>query len=655
MRRAAAATALALWAALVSAQVPHLEIAVEVDPGSGAFAARAELTSSAGGSVALALPALEIDAATLDGRALPATVREGAWRADLPPGARLQVEYRARLASLDDTLSHREVLAALLPAASAEGSYLPAGSGWYPDPGMPFTYRIEIVTPHAQIAVAPGVPADLPAAVGKRRVAFEHAHPVDGIDLMIGPYTVTGRTGDAGGTRVRLRTYFHAELRPLAQAYLDSAAGYVQRYSREIGAYPFENFSIVSSPLPTGFGMPTLTYLGRQVLKLPFIRHTSLGHEVLHNWWGNGVRVDVSRGNWAEGLTTFMADYAYKEDEAADAAKEMRHGWLRDFAALPAGADRPLSEFRARHHTASSAIGYGKSAMLFVELRDRLGEPVFNQGIRRFWQAHRHRAASFDDLRRAFEQAAGQDLGGFFDQRLDRPGAPRLAASGAELRDGKLFVTLTQDSAGYRLRVPLALEGASGVRTAVVDFAARETRFALGAARDVRSVTVDPAFRVWRALAPSEAPPILRDAVAAERLQVRALDDALRTSAQALARAFAEGDIVPADDNADGRGAPLLVAGAQAAIDAEAQRLGLAPRPAEARNGDVQVWIAPDAARRVVLVSLPEQPEAARAALELLARRLPHLARYAWLSFDGERIAGRGTWPARSPVVEVRR
>ena len=70
--------------------------------------------------------------------------------------------------------------------------------------------------------------------------------------------------------------------------------------------------------------MPTLTYLGIEVLRLPFIRSTSLGHEVLHNWWGNGVYPDYAHGNWSEGLTTFMADYTYKERESDDAARDMR-------------------------------------------------------------------------------------------------------------------------------------------------------------------------------------------------------------------------------------------------------------------------------------------------------------------------------------------
>jgi aminopeptidase N len=54
-----------------------------------------------------------------------------------------------------------------------------------------------------------------------------------------------------------------------------------------------------------------------------------------------------------------------------------------------------------------------------------------------------------------------------------------------------------------------------------------------------------------------------------------------------------------------------------------------------------------------VLVSLPE--DGAGAALAALSRRLPHMARHAWLAFDGDRIAGRGNWPVRSPAVEVSR
>ena len=187
--------------------------------------------------------------------------------------------------------------------------------------------------------------------------------------------------------------------RQLADAYLRDSARYIAHYSERIGAYPFTEFSVVASPLPTGFGMPTLTYLGEQVLCLPFIRASSLGHEVLHNWWGNGVQVDYASGNWSEGLTTFMADYAYKEEQSAAAAREMRLGWLRDFAALPADAHQALAEFRSRTHGAAAAVGYGKAAMVFVMLRDLIGEEAFAHGIRSFWAQNRFRIAGWTGAR----------------------------------------------------------------------------------------------------------------------------------------------------------------------------------------------------------------------------------------------------------------
>ena len=44
--------------------------------------------------------------------------------------------------------------------------------------------------------------------------------------------------------------------------------------------------------------MASLTLLGPRVIRLPFIFKSSYPHEILHNWWGNGVYVDYASGNW---------------------------------------------------------------------------------------------------------------------------------------------------------------------------------------------------------------------------------------------------------------------------------------------------------------------------------------------------------------------
>lgn len=657
----------ALWLAQSAAAAPpppHLELSVTINPARRQFEAQAELAIESTDTFVFALAqGLDVRNAEVDGE--PVEVRKRGTGANrrfeiaLPaaPGPRkLRLGYAGTLAAVDAALSHRDTLEALPPMASADGSFFPAGSGWYPDPGRLFTWRVIVRTPDKQIAVAPGTPEREEVRAGGRTAMFAFPEPAEGIDLMVGPYAVTESTVQVGGGSVRVRAYFHPELKDLAAGYLDAAARYLKRYSEEIAPYPYSHFSIVSSSLPTGFGMPSATYLGRQVLKLPFIKETSLGHEVLHNWWGNGVYVDVLRGNWSEGLTTFMADYAYKEDAGLEPARAMRHGWLRDYAALPAGAEEPLSAFRARQHTASSAIGYGKSAMLFYSLRERLGAEKFRAALGDFWRRHRFQAASFDDLAAAFERAAGEDLSTFFRQWLHQTGAPEIAVAGARnAGDGdspKVAITLSQDLADRRNRVPVRVFHAAGREDFAIELAGASHAVELSTRAPATALAVDPDFTVWRKLRPEESPPILRDAVAARSIEVLALDPGLKQPALDLGRAFAEGEVKAAGNGGE-PSAYLLVIGPARPVDSFLRERGLG-RPSELNKGDAQVWVVPDRAQRLMVVSLPVRVEDAKATLATLGRRLPHLARYSWITFDKDKTAHRGTWPAESPLIPVK-
>src|SRR5581483_1831240 len=247
-------------------------------------------------------------------------------------------------------------------------------------------------------------------------------------------------------------------------------------------------------------------YLGIDVLKLPFIRATSLGHEVLHDWWGNGVYVDYARGNWAEGLTTFMADYAYREREGEAAARETRLAWLRDISAVPPGQDEPLTAFRD------------------------------------FWRTQRFHIAAWSDLEHAFEAASGRDLEPFFTQWLTRPGAPavRIASAHAikHAHGWRTTATLTQDATPYSVRVPLVVDGTT---THVFDFNEPTSRFTIETKERPREIALDPELRVLRRLAPDEAPPILRAVMVAPAASVVVLSDALKQPAEQLARHLLDG------------------------------------------------------------------------------------------------------------------
>lgn len=635
--------------------VPHLDLDLRLDPGKGTLAAEATLTLQADSLDFRLLPSLRVSGLSIDGRQLPLPPRDGepVHVAFTGGGTHtLLLSYQGTLGPLLD-LDQNGVLAQLPPMLDPRGSFLPAGSGWYPDPGLPFSYRVRLQLPPGQKGLVAGTLVQESDRNGYQ-ADYVFDHPAEGIDLMAGPYVVQERLiPRSGHPPLRLRTWFYPDMADLAPPYLDDAARYIDRYSKLIGPYPFDAFSVVASPLPTGFGMPSLTYLGRDVLRLPFIRATSLGHEILHNWWGNGVIPDWGTGNWSEGLTTFMADYAYKEDESAEAAREARLAWLRDLAAVPEAADTPLSAFTARHHGISSIVGYDKAAMVFFMLRDEIGADAFAEGLRRFWQRYRFQRASWTDLENTFADVAGRDLDSFFRQWVQRTGAPRLKLGDARWASGHLDLRVKQDGPAYRLRVPLRLlVYPAQAETRRVDVRDPVTHLSLSAPGLVQAVELDPDYRLWRRVDADNFPPILREVFVAPRVSLLTAGDDMTQAASKLAARVL--DARPEFKQATGPGlpgsVPVLVVGQTDRVSDLLAKLGLPPPPPLlAGKGSARVWVDRDESGRPYAVIAAQTADA----LNALQRPLPHYGRQSWLVFDAAQATGKGIWPPRAERFRV--
>ncbi len=627
-----------LFSSLAEAAVTSVDhqLTVRLDPASRTLNVEDTMTLGGSGEAVfhLARP-LRITGLTVNGR--KTAVQRDGERVRLPLGEGNRHRVTLRYQGLLDPLPEDpEGLSGSPMLASARGGYLAAGSAWHPlFPGLAAGYRITLILPEAQKAVVPGRLISEQTGDGRHRAVFQSDMPQQGIVLIAGPFVVEERRlGD-----IRLRTYFPARLSGLAEGYLDSAAGYIERYGRSIGPYPFSSFAIVSGPLPVGLGFPGLTYIGERVVRLPFIRFTSLGHEVLHSWWGTAVETDYRNGNWAEGLTTYMADYAFAAERRKDGGAEMRREWLRDYAALPSGEDTPVRTFVSRRHTASQIIGYNKVAYIFHMLRDKIGASSFDQGIRNFWRRHRFQTAGWEDLRAAFDQASGDDLGRFFRQWIDRKGAPVLTLSHVVAGEDAVSFTLSQPEPPYALDVPVTLKTEDGEKTVRVSMDGRETRVELPVASQPLALTIDPALDLFRRLDPAETPPILRDTMLDERtrLVIPDGDEAVADAAQRLAARLGAGREASADDG------PLLVIGTTAMVGPHLARADLPPTPDSlAGRGSARVW----AARRensgdpVMVVEADD-----RDALEALSRPLPHYGRRSYLVFEGSKAVDKGVWP----------
>jgi hypothetical protein len=647
----------------VAQPLPHHDLLVRLDPTARQLVVEDTIVVKKAGQVEFTLARrFAVERILVDGAAVVATPRHvqgqpTRWHVPLGGSTKtrtIMVRYQGRLEPLPEA-DHRDVLHGLPPMAHPDGSFLPSGAGWYPEIGSgPFTYRVSLDLPASQRGLVPGRLVEERAEGSRYHATFTFAHPAEGIDLIAGPYQVRERIAQrAGGDPIRYRTYFHPEIADLADEYLSAMGGYVDLYSRWIGPYPFTEFSVVSSPLPTGFGMPTLTYLGVRVLRLPFIRQTSLGHEILHNWWGNGVYVDYASGNWSEGLTAFMADYTYKEREGEDSAREARLGLLRDVAAVPRGQDTPLRRFTSRTHGTSQIVGYHKGTFVFLMLRDLLGPVAFDEGLRRFWRDHQFRRASWTDLRRAFEQTSGRNLDRFFEQWLSRRGAPlfTIESAHAEREDSgyRIRVTLAQTEPAYAATVPVVVTTSTGREERPLEITTGRQEFVLEVSDRPLSLTLDPDFRLLRHLDAAELPPILRQVILdpATVTVVATPDESVRATAMDLARDLLDHGVKLADPAAASAGMPLVVIGLAADVDRFLERHGLPGRPARLRRpGTAHVWTAFQPSGKVLAVISAESVDA----LWALLRPLPHYGRQSYLIFDGARAVERGIWPAQLPT-----
>ncbi|TXH66657.1 MAG: hypothetical protein E6Q85_10050, partial [Thiothrix sp.] len=385
----------------------------------------------------------------------------------------------------------------------SKGIYLDANSQWYPTTSQALhTFELTAELPKDWVSLSQGEQVS---------ATWQETQPQQAIYFLAGPFKVYSEPGKYATAQV----YLQAADDELAKKYLSATHQYLEVYSKQLGAYPYRKFATVESFWETGWGMPSFTLLGSKVMRLPFILSSSFPHEILHNWWGNSVYVDSSQGNWSEGLTAYLADYQMSAGKGE--AMNYRRDTVQKYANFTSNfQDFPLKNFQSRHDQTTQAIGYGKSLMLFHMLRQQLGTTAFEKGLQTLYQDYAFKTASFADLQTVFEKVSGQHLQAFFQQWLERTGAPQLALGEhphIEKNGGtQLNLTLKQTQAGepYQLRLPVIASFKDGkTETQWLDFNTSQQSFKLNYAQKPVAIGIDPEFEVLRIPELGEVPAAL--------------------------------------------------------------------------------------------------------------------------------------------------
>jgi len=431
------------------------------------------------------------------------------YQVQLPPGeTKLSLTYRGAInfALGDMKEQYTRGFRSTDGIIGEEGIFLAGSSLWYPFLSNELiTFRLQSNVPEGWHLISQGNGSSRDDA-GQSN--WDSAGAVDEIYLVGGPLV---KYEEAAGA-ISAEVFLHEADDALAQQYLTATAQYLEMYRNLVGPYPYGKFALVENFWETGYGMPSFTLLGPQIIRFPFILASSYPHEILHNWWGNSVFVDYDTGNWCEGLTAYMADHLMQEQRGGGAP--YRRDTLkkyRDF--VKDGRDFPLTEFRSRHSAATEAVGYGKVLMGFHMLRREIGDEQFKQAMARFYRANRGRKASFADVRTALEETSGKDLGTFFEQWVEWTGAPDLRVRNVAVNETANGYEVTgtlrqvQDGSPYELTVPIYVTTAAGMEVFTAATAGQEQVFRVVTQSAPALLEVDPEFDMFRLLDPRETAP----------------------------------------------------------------------------------------------------------------------------------------------------
>ncbi len=625
------------------AEAPEIDLQINIDMNGSAVHGIASVWIPELKRMDFSLSGLEIEAVTLDGHDIQGSVGQDRILHAGPLNSRRKLEIR-----------FSKIISS---GGESNGSYMSSRAvvlldQWFPQFSGTARYNLTADLPSGLEAISEADEIIKKQAGERCTYIFDFPYPRKEVTLVAGKY----RKKSVMHRGIQLETWFFNEDQGLADSYLKKLQYYVDLYADLLPPYPFRRFAVVENSLPTGFGMATYTLLGSAVVRLPFIVDTSLGHEFVHSWFGNSVYVDISRGNWCEGLTTFLADALYQEKDGQ--GSNYRHRTLVEYQAWVNESNAiSVSTFHTGTDRAIRAVGYGKAAMIFHMLKKEVGDRHFNRAIARLAREYRFKTASWQTIQDLFQQEAHRDLDWFFSQWLRRSDVPclefsRVSVDDITLHRKSISFRVTQNTeTPYRLRLPLVLTMPGKTETREVMLDKKVTEVTLRLPARPYGITADPDFDLMRKLSPEEYPPVLARVLGAEKKFYSVSEEETSTYRPLIdfltKRGFKE--IKPGGHgHGDFRQGAFVILG-----QAEGGMKMLAGETTPVEKG-VEITVKQNPLGGDSVVCTVQASSVSE--LSSILTRLPHYGRYSVLKFADGKIQEKSTAPATEGIrLEISR
>ncbi|MCX6031064.1 MAG: M1 family metallopeptidase [Chloroflexi bacterium] len=218
---------------------------------------------------------------------------------------------------------------------------------------------------------------------------------------------------------VLVNSYFLPEHAAGGKQALGWAVAAVRTYETAFGAYPYGELDVTETGTSAGgIEYPGLVVVASSLYDDPTRRdffESATAHEVAHQWWYNVVGNDQVNAPWLDESLAQYATYlyfrgVYGQEGGQSFVNAMNQRWARvKYEEKAIGL--PVAAYEGLEY---GALVYGRGALFFLALRDRIGEKMMAVLLRRYYAEYAWRIATTDGFRKLAEEVSGQDLGELF-------------------------------------------------------------------------------------------------------------------------------------------------------------------------------------------------------------------------------------------------
>jgi alanyl aminopeptidase len=312
----------------------------------------------------------------------------------------------------------------------------------FDEPAFKVPWQLTLVVPKGQVALS-NTPVESQTDDGAvTRVVFAPTPPLPSylIAFAVGPFELldAGTSKSGAPIRVAVPKGHAAE----ATIPVEDTAPILALLEDYFGTpFPYAKLDLVPIPDTIGFGAMEnagmITYNAGYLLSKPDERTYrdrrsyayTAAHEMAHQWFGDLVTMVWWDDLWLnEAFASWMGDrivHAWKPEWNTDVGNVASKSGVMSSDSRE--TTRRIREPVANENDVEDAfdgITYTKGQMVIEMIERWLGPDVFQTGVRRYLDQHKHGSATYADLLAALKEASGRDVAVVADDFIDHAGVP---------------------------------------------------------------------------------------------------------------------------------------------------------------------------------------------------------------------------------------